>query len=118
MINPASVQNIVKLAALTAVVDGQASDKEKNFIIDEASYMLRSSQDEIRFQIELLIGKYQAKGAANNPAIALDFAVEALKPLTSSEKHLAFHICQEVANIDREAKESEIIFILKLAELT
>ncbi|MGD1704501.1 hypothetical protein [Dapis sp. BLCC M229] len=118
MINPESAQNIVKLAALAAVVDGQASDEEKNFIVDLGSYLLRISQEDLRFKLELWIRNYQEKGAANNPGVALDCAVDALKPLKLSEKHLAFHICQELVNIDKEAKDDEISFILKLAKLT
>ncbi len=118
MINPESAKNIVKLAALAAVVDGQASDKEKDFIVNEASHMLRISPDEVRLPLDIWIGKYQAQGAANNPGIAIDFALEPLKSLTLSEKHLAFYICQYLVNIDKEAKDDEISFILKLNKLT
>ncbi|NEQ77079.1 MAG: hypothetical protein F6K23_31160 [Okeania sp. SIO2C9] len=107
-------ENIVKLAALAAVVDGQASDEEKKFIVDEGSYFLRTSQDEIRNLSDLWIGIYQSKGAANNPGTALNYALEALKPLSDSNKHLAFHICEQVIHIDRTVEESEMRFFFEL----
>lgn len=100
--------NIVKLASLASVVDGQATDKEKNFIVDEASHLLRTSHDEVRFVLDLWIEIYQGKGAANNPGIALNFAKDALQPLSSSEKHLAFHLCEGVINIDKTVIGSEL----------
>ena len=117
MIKPESAQNIIKLAALAAIVDGQASDQEKNFIVDEGSYLLRISQDELRFKLELWIRNYQEKDAANNPGVALNLALDALNPLTGPEKHLAFHICEQVIHIDREVKDSELPFFLQLNRL-
>lgn len=114
--NP-TAENIVKLVALAAVVDGHASDKEKNFIVDEGSYLLRTSQDEIRYFSDLWIGIYQSKGAANNPGIALNYALAALQPLTPSEKHLAFHICEQVIHIDRAVEDSELSFFIELHRL-
>ncbi|NES75249.1 MULTISPECIES: hypothetical protein [Okeania] len=114
--NP-TAENILKLAALATVVDGQASEQEKNFIVDDGSYLLRTSPDEVRPFIDLCIRIYQSKGAANNPGTALNFALEALKPLTDSEKHLAFHICYKVIHIDKEVKESEMRFFFQLHRL-
>lgn len=57
--NPAA-ENILKLAVLAAVVDGQASDQEKNFIVDDGSHLLRTSPDKVRPFIDLHIGIYQS----------------------------------------------------------
>ncbi|NEO53128.1 MAG: hypothetical protein F6K54_08555 [Okeania sp. SIO3B5] len=112
-----AAENIVKLATLAAVIDGKATDEEKKFIVDEGSYLLRTSQDEIRNLSDLWIGIYQSKDAAKNPGAALNFALEALKPLTDSEKHLAFHICNKVIHIDRVVGDSEMLFFFELRRL-
>ena len=112
-----AADNIVKLAALAAVVDGEANDTEKNLIVEEGSHLLKISQDDLRFFLELWIGKYQERGAGNNPGIALDFAVTALQPLSHSEKHLAFHICQEVIDVEKTVIKSEFPFMLRLHKL-
>jgi hypothetical protein len=112
-----ATDNIVKLAALASVVDGEASDQEKNFIIEEVSHLLRISQDDLRFFLDLWIGKYQEQGVANNPGRALNFAFTALQPLSFSEKHLAFHICQGVIDIEKTVIKSELPFMLQLHKL-
>ncbi|NEN89595.1 MAG: hypothetical protein F6K48_12065 [Okeania sp. SIO3H1] len=112
-----AAENIVKLAALASVIDGKATDEEKNFIVIEGSHLLKTSEDEIRNFMDLWIGIYQSKGAANNPGIALNLALEVLKPLKSSQKHLAFHICEEVIHIDKKVTESELPFIMALQRL-
>ncbi|MGD1711966.1 hypothetical protein [Dapis sp. BLCC M172] len=113
----AATDSIIRLAALAAVVDGEASDKEKNLIVEEASHLLRTSHDNVRLVLDIWLNKYQNDGAGNSPAIALNFAMTELQALNPSEKHLAFHICQEVINIEKTVIKSELPFMLQLHKL-
>ncbi|MEM1169760.1 MAG: hypothetical protein AAGJ08_11945 [Cyanobacteria bacterium P01_H01_bin.35] len=113
----AATDSIIRLATLAAVVDGEASDKEKDLIVEEASHLLRTSHDNVRLVLDIWLNKYQHEGAGNNPAIALKFATTELKALNSSEKDLAFHLCQEVINIEKTVINSELPFMLQLRQL-
>ena len=111
--NSASVNNIIQLAALASVVDGHASDQEKNLIIEMGSDLLKTPQDQIRQILNDWIETFQEQGFAKNPELAFNSGLNALQSLNPSEKHLAFYICEKV--IDRDGIQSdEIKFIRQL----
>ena len=117
MVNPAVVENIVLLAALTSVVDGKASDEEKNSIIDEGSYQLRISPEEVRKYLDNWMGIFQVEGFLNNHGAAISLARIALQPLADYEKHLAFGICLEVMFQDGQITPEEDSLIRELQKL-
>ena len=112
-----TTEYILRLVALAAVVDGEASDQEKNFIIEEASYHLKTSKDEIKAMLDQWIHIYQQADVANNPGPALHFALDPISYLTGSDKHLAFYLCHQVIFMDGQMKESEDKLFFELEKI-
>ncbi|NES03200.1 MAG: TerB family tellurite resistance protein [Okeania sp. SIO2F4] len=115
MIDPAVAENIIQLAALASVVDGQASDQEKNLIVEMASYELRISPDQAREMLDRSIEQLQ--GIASFPGAILGFARMALQPLRYHDKHLAFYICLDVMYRDGQIALGEDSLIGELEKL-
>ncbi|MGB3512719.1 MAG: hypothetical protein WBA93_26575 [Microcoleaceae cyanobacterium] len=114
--NPASVNNIIQLAALASVVDGHASDQEKNLIIEMGSHLLKTPQDQVRQILDDSIETFQDRGFAKNPEAALHSGLDALRSLDPSQKHLAFYICEKVIYQDG-IQSGEIEFIRQLDKI-
>ncbi len=112
MVNSAFADNIIQLAALASIIDGQASEQEQNLIVDICSHELRISPEEVRSKLDNFLGVYQIKKVANTiPAgEALYSAKQALNSLPRHDKFLAFYICEVVIYQDEiQAGESDFI---------
>ena len=93
-----NIDNIIQLAALASIIDGQASEQEQNVIVDICSHELRISPDEVRSKLDNFLGVYQIKKVANTiPAgEALHSAKQALNNIPHYDRLLAFYICEAV----------------------
>ncbi|NET42956.1 hypothetical protein [Okeania sp. SIO2B3] len=114
--NSDSVNNIIQLAALASVVDGHASDQEKNLIVEMGSDLLNTPQEQIREILDRCIETFKNQELANNSEVALHSGLDALRSLDPSQKHLAFYICEKVIYQDG-IHSGEIEFIHQLDEL-
>ncbi|NEP83061.1 MAG: hypothetical protein F6K39_35925 [Okeania sp. SIO3B3] len=114
--NSDSVNNIIKLAALASVVDGHASDEEKNLIVEMGSNLLNTPQEEIREILDRCINTFQNQEFAKNSEAVLNSGLDALRSLDPSQKHLAFYICEKVIYQDG-IQSGEIEFIHQLDQL-
>ena len=105
------LDNILVLAALAAVVDGEANEEEKQLIVARLSSQLEVSQDDVRERLERTVA--QVAELARDPASAIGLARQALHSLPFNQQVLAYDIAKEAIDIDGiESDENTFIWDL------
>ncbi|MDJ1183926.1 hypothetical protein [Roseofilum casamattae] len=105
------LDNILVLAALAAVVDGEANEEEKRLIVDRLSSQLEVSRDDVRERLEQTVAR--VSDLARDPASAIDLARQALHSLPFNQQVLAYDIAKEAIDIDGiESDENTFIWDL------
>ncbi|MGD1704502.1 hypothetical protein [Dapis sp. BLCC M229] len=117
--NPNVVEYTVQLAALASLVDGQASDQEKDEIVKSVSHHLYCSPEQVAPMLDRWLYEYKERGkVGSNPRNAVHFAIQALQGLQEfRDKHIAFYICDRVVRSDSRIAPEENYFIRDLSRL-
>ena len=103
----------VQLAVIAALVDGEASQPERDAITQKVSEHFRVDADEVSRVATLLIEQYQERNINSSPSVALHFALKSLSNLPLFDRPTAFRIAEEV--IESGGKDqTEIGFLARL----
>lgn len=110
--NSGDTVRILQLAALSAVVDGQASEQEINAISSLVAEKCDKEEADIKHMAESMIAYYSKD---KSPVLCVRRGRNAMSRLSGRNKKLAIDISKQVAEASDGVNEAEANFLKQLA---